>query len=86
MLQASVCDSCSLEALSLSEDCLGPSKVDVGRGLADRLQRSTKSPILILPPRELERLRRASSWRSLQDPYRLFHPSKHALFSTTHTF
>jgi hypothetical protein len=53
MPQASVCDSCSLEALSLSEDCLGPSKVDVGRGLADRLQRSTKSPILILPPREL---------------------------------
>src|SRR5882762_2505378 len=29
---------------------------------------------------------RASSWRSLQDPYGLFHPSKHALFSATHTF
>ena len=28
----------------------------------------------------------ASSWRSLQDPYGLFHPSKHALFSATHTF
>ena len=27
-----------------------------------------------------------SSWRSLQDPYGLFHPSKHALFSATHTF
>ena len=33
-----------------------------------------------------ERLRRASSWRSLQDPYGLFHPSQHALFSATHTF
>ena len=33
-----------------------------------------------------ERLRRASSWRSLQDPYGLFRPSKHALFSATHTF
>jgi hypothetical protein len=32
MLQASVCDSCSLDALSLSEDRLGPAKVDVGRG------------------------------------------------------
>ena len=30
--------------------------------------------------------RRASSWRSLQDPYGLFHPSKHALFSATHAF
>jgi hypothetical protein len=27
-----------------------------------------------------------SSWRSLQDPYGLFHPSKHALFSATHPF
>jgi hypothetical protein len=33
-----------------------------------------------------DELRRASSWRSLQDPYGLFHPSKHALFSATHTF
>ena len=32
MLQASVCDSCSLDALSLDEDCLGPAEVDVGRG------------------------------------------------------
>ena len=31
MLQASVCDSCSLDALSLGEDCLGPAEVDVGR-------------------------------------------------------
>ena len=30
MLQASVCDSCSLDALSLDEDCLGPAEVDVG--------------------------------------------------------
>lgn len=32
MLQASVCDGCSLDAFSLGEDCLGPAEVDVGRG------------------------------------------------------
>jgi len=32
MLQASVCDSCTLHAFSLGQDCLGPAEVDVGRG------------------------------------------------------
>src|SRR3981189_1654694 len=32
MLQASVCDSCTLDAFSLGQDCLGPAEVDVGRG------------------------------------------------------
>jgi hypothetical protein len=31
MLQASVCDGCSLDAFSLGEDYLGPTEVDVGR-------------------------------------------------------
>jgi hypothetical protein len=32
MLQASVCDRCTLDALSFGEDCLGLAEVDVGRG------------------------------------------------------
>jgi hypothetical protein len=32
MLQASVCDGCTLDAFSLGQDCLGPAEVDVGRG------------------------------------------------------
>src|SRR5258705_4217255 len=32
MPQASVCDSCTLDAFSLGQDCLGPAEVDVGRG------------------------------------------------------
>jgi len=32
MLQAAVCDSCTLDAFTLGEDCLGPAEVDVGRG------------------------------------------------------
>jgi hypothetical protein len=32
MLQASICDGCSLDALSLGEDCLSPAEVDVGGG------------------------------------------------------
>jgi hypothetical protein len=31
MLQASVCDGCSLDAFALGEDCLGLAEVDVGR-------------------------------------------------------
>ena len=32
MLQAAVCDGCTLDAFTLDEDCLGPAEVDVGRG------------------------------------------------------
>ena len=32
MLQATVCDGCTLDALTFGEDCLGPAEVDVGRG------------------------------------------------------
>ena len=32
MLQASVCDGCSLDAFPLGEDCIGSAEVDVGRG------------------------------------------------------
>jgi hypothetical protein len=32
MLQASVCDGCSLDAFPLGEDCVGSAEVDVGRG------------------------------------------------------
>ena len=32
MLQASVCDGCSLDALPLGEDSVGSAEVDVGRG------------------------------------------------------
>ena len=32
MLQAAVCDSCTLDAFTLSEDCLSPAEVDIGRG------------------------------------------------------
>ena len=31
MLQAAVCDGCTLDAFSLGEDRLGPAEVDVGR-------------------------------------------------------
>jgi hypothetical protein len=31
MLQAAVCDGCTLDAFTLDEDYLGPSEVDVGR-------------------------------------------------------
>jgi hypothetical protein len=30
MVQATVCDGLALDALTLGEDCLGPSEVDVG--------------------------------------------------------
>jgi hypothetical protein len=29
MLQASVCDSCTLDAFMLGEDCLGPAEAEV---------------------------------------------------------
>ena len=32
MLQAAVCDGCTLDAFTLDEDCLGPAEVDVGQG------------------------------------------------------
>jgi hypothetical protein len=32
MLQASVCDGCTLNAFTLGEDCPGSAEVDVGRG------------------------------------------------------
>ncbi len=32
MLQAPVCDGCTLAAFTLDEDCFGPAEVDVGRG------------------------------------------------------
>ena len=32
MLQAAVCDGCTLDAFTLDEDYLGPAEVDVGRG------------------------------------------------------
>ena len=32
MLQAAVCDGCTLDALTLGKDCLGPIEVDVSRG------------------------------------------------------
>ena len=32
MLQAAVCDSCTLDAFTLSEDCLSPAEVDIGGG------------------------------------------------------
>ena len=38
MLQAAVCDCCSLDAVSFSEDRLGSSKIDVsGREVVDAL-------------------------------------------------
>jgi hypothetical protein len=31
VLQAAVCDGCTLNAFTLGKDCLGPAEVDVGR-------------------------------------------------------
>jgi hypothetical protein len=69
-----VADFAILVAMAIVETCLAHAALHYAR--------SRQHP----PPGSDKRLRRASSWRSLQGPYGLFHPSKHALFSATHTF
>ena len=44
MLQVSVCDGCSPDALSLGEDCVGSTEVDVGRGQVAQALMMHKTP------------------------------------------